>query len=137
LRIQTLLGELLVTSAVIAYSGVFPAAYRQRCLQRWRGTLARYGVELSAHFDIQKAVGDSLQIQTWIVNMLPNDPLSIENAIILSLSTRWPLLIDPQNQATRWLKKTYPDMIVRNHVSLCVEGSVPGQNLEQFQTRRA
>ncbi|KFG51661.1 putative dynein heavy chain [Toxoplasma gondii p89] len=112
LRIQTLLGELLVTSAVIAYSGVFPAAYRQRCLQRWRGTLARYGVELSAHFDIQKAVGDSLQIQTWIVNMLPNDPLSIENAIILSLSTRWPLLIDPQNQATRWLKKTYPDMIV-------------------------
>ncbi|CBZ53630.1 hypothetical protein NCLIV_034170 [Neospora caninum Liverpool] len=111
-RIQTLLGELLVTSAVIAYSGVFPADYRQRCLAKWRETLAKHGVALNGPFDMQRAVGDSLQIQTWIVNMLPHDSLSIENALILSLSTRWPMLIDPQNQATRWLKKTYPDMIV-------------------------
>jgi len=36
---------------------------------------------------------------------LPNDDLSIENAIILDHSERWPLCIDPQNQAGAFIKK--------------------------------
>ena len=35
-------------------------------------------------------------IGTWVNNeKLPNDAFSIENAIILKNSARWPLLIDP------------------------------------------
>ena len=35
---------------------------------------------------------------------LPNDKFSIENAIILDNSSRWPLMIDPQGQANRFIK---------------------------------
>ena len=35
---------------------------------------------------------------------LPNDDFSIDNAIILKNSNRWPLMIDPQTQANTWVK---------------------------------
>jgi dynein heavy chain len=38
------------------------------------------------------------------MNGLPFDNFSIENALILYNSRRWPLMIDPQGQANKWLK---------------------------------
>jgi dynein heavy chain len=35
---------------------------------------------------------------------LPNDDFSVENAIINCNTRRWPLFIDPQGQANKWLK---------------------------------
>ena len=37
-----------------------------------------------------------MQIKKWLENGLPNDSMSIENAIILDLSIYQPILIDPQ-----------------------------------------
>jgi dynein heavy chain, axonemal len=39
-----------------------------------------------------------------VIKKLPNDSVSIENAIMLQRSNRWPLMIDPQGQANRWVK---------------------------------
>ena len=38
------------------------------------------------------------------MNGLPNDDLSIENGIIIFKSRRWPLMIDPQTQANKFIK---------------------------------
>ena len=35
---------------------------------------------------------------------LPNDAFSVDNAIVLKNARRWPLIIDPQMQAVRWIK---------------------------------
>lgn len=35
---------------------------------------------------------------------LPIDTFSIENALIGLNAYRWPLMIDPQNQANKWIK---------------------------------
>ena len=40
---------------------------------------------------------------------LPNDQFSIDNAIILKNSTRWPLMIDPQSQGCTWIKNMEAD----------------------------
>ena len=37
--------------------------------------------------------------------MLPDDLFSIENALFIKNSIKWPLIIDPQNQASRWIKE--------------------------------
>lgn len=49
-------------------------------------------------------------IGDWVVNGLPNDDFSIDNAIILQQSKRWPLMIDPQLQANNWIKKMEKDL---------------------------
>lgn len=38
---------------------------------------------------------------------LPNDELSKQNGIIIEKSGRFPLIIDPQNQARTWLERMY------------------------------
>jgi len=42
--------------------------------------------------------------KTWTANSLPSDNLSIENALIMFKSRRWSLMIDPQNQAGKFIK---------------------------------
>jgi dynein heavy chain len=48
---------------------------------------------------------DPIQTKLWTAASLPNDDLSIENAIIMFNGGRWPIMIDPQNQANKFLKK--------------------------------
>lgn len=38
---------------------------------------------------------------------LPTDRMSSENATILTNSSRWPLMIDPQLQGVKWIKVKY------------------------------
>ena len=45
-----------------------------------------------------------MQIRAWTIDALPNDSFSVDNAIILSRARRWPLMIDPQLQANKWIK---------------------------------
>ena len=44
-------------------------------------------------------------ILRWKSEGLPGDSLSLENSVIIYNSTKIPLLIDPNTQATEWLKK--------------------------------
>ena len=46
-------------------------------------------------------------VQAWNINGLPKDAFSVDNAVTIQNSNRWPLMIDPQNQANRWIKNSY------------------------------
>merc|ERR1719443_190665 len=59
---------------------------------------------------MKSVLGEPVQIQQWVVWALPNDGLSIENAIIIDRSRRWPLMIDPQRQANKYIKNMGKDM---------------------------
>lgn len=50
-----------------------------------------------------------LQVRAWNIAGLPTDNVSIENGIIVSKARRWPLMIDPQGQANKWVKNMERD----------------------------
>ena len=43
-------------------------------------------------------------IRQWNTDGLPRDDFSTENAILVTKGRRWPLMIDPQEQANRWIR---------------------------------
>ena len=56
--------------------------------------------------NITKTLADPVAIRTWTICGLPQDASSVENGIIMSKARRFPLLIDPQGQANRFIKQS-------------------------------
>lgn len=49
-------------------------------------------------------MGVPVTIQGWNISGLPKDDTSTENGIIIDKTKRWPLMIDPQSQANKFIK---------------------------------
>ena len=53
-------------------------------------------IPCTSDFKMVNVLGEPVKIRSWVIDGLPNDGVSIDNAIIVSKARRWPLLIDPQ-----------------------------------------
>ena len=49
----------------------------------------------------------------WVARGLPDDDYHIENAIMVEEALRFPLMIDPQGQARRWLRSAFRDSNIK------------------------
>jgi len=50
-------------------------------------------------------LANEAMMSKWANEGLPADKISIENASIISNCARWPLIIDPQLQGSKWIKQ--------------------------------
>jgi dynein heavy chain, axonemal len=101
------IGDILLSSGIVAYLGAFTSTYRTSCLSAWTKKLEENNIRSSAsagNFSLINSLSNAVQVREWTLSKLPNDKFSIENAIILDNSSRWPLMIDPQGQANRWIR---------------------------------
>jgi dynein heavy chain len=48
---------------------------------------------------------DAMTVRTWALEGLPSDWVSVDNGILVTRGKRWPLIIDPQTQGNKWIKK--------------------------------
>ena len=108
--IENLLGDMLLVVSFISYLGPFTGNYRQKIIvENWIPKVVEEGIKCSQPFNFINQIGNQLEIQNWLLQGLPLDNVSVENQLIMKNSDRWPLIIDPQNQARKFLKKLYDD----------------------------
>jgi len=101
---DNLTGDVLISSGLVAYAGPFDLVYRADLTKQWVETLTSVGITCEADFKLQKVLGDPVEIRQWHINGLPKDDFSTDNGIVVKMTRRWPLAIDPQQQANKWVK---------------------------------
>merc|ERR1719160_1698379 len=89
---------------MVAYAGPFTAEYRAEFEGLWMKTMGGETITHSSDCNLVQILGEPVTIQQWSVCGLPNDNLSIENGIVIDVARRWPLMIDPQRQANKYIK---------------------------------
>ena len=100
-----LIGDCLVAAGMLAYSGPFTSEYRQELESMWVGKLDVQKILHSPNLCMRSVLGNAAVVREWVNKFsLPDDNLSVENGIILENLRRWPLIIDPQNQASIYIK---------------------------------
>jgi len=98
------LGDVFLSAACISYYGPFTGVYRNKLVDFWKQRCSELEIPVSEHFELQEVMGDPVEIREWNIMGLPTDSVSVNNAILVKRSLRWPLMIDPQEQANKWIK---------------------------------
>ncbi|XP_034174982.2 dynein heavy chain at 36C [Osmia lignaria lignaria] len=108
-RYHILTGDILIGSGIVAYLGVFTSQYRQQQIGDWVKICTDLNVFCTQDYQLTQVLGDPVLIRSWNIFGLPTDLFSIDNGIIVTNSRRWPLMIDPQGQANKWVKNMEKD----------------------------
>ncbi|KAA0703060.1 Dynein beta chain, ciliary [Triplophysa tibetana] len=113
-QMKTVCGDVLLASAFVSYAGCFTQSYRHQLLHVMLIPFLRKletPIPLSHDLDPVLTLTNPAAVAAWHNQGLPADRLSVENAAILMTSQRWPLIVDPQLQASKWIRNLYgPNM---------------------------
>uniref|UniRef100_UPI003AAEEA19 dynein axonemal heavy chain 7 n=1 Tax=Centroberyx gerrardi TaxID=166262 RepID=UPI003AAEEA19 len=101
---NNLTGDILISAGIVAYLGAFTSSYRQCQTEEWMELCKSREIPCSSNMSLMNSLGEPVKIRTWTIAGLPSDSFSIDNGIIISNARRWPLMIDPQGQANKWVK---------------------------------
>lgn len=110
-----MIGDVLVGAACMSYQGPFPSDFRDELINIWLDRCFELKIPASKTFSLINVFADPYEIRMWNSFGLPRDNISTENAILVTKSQRWPLMIDPQEQANRWVR----NMEVENGLKIC------------------
>ena len=105
-QIQTLIGDVIIAAAFLAYAGFYDQSVRKTLTDDWLQQLSESNLacKTESMLGYLSTADDRL---SWQRNSLPVDDLCTENAIMLQRSNRYPLIIDPSSRATEFLKQEY------------------------------
>ncbi|XP_064515055.1 dynein axonemal heavy chain 5-like isoform X4 [Pseudopipra pipra] len=103
-QIINLVGNVLLATGFLSYSGPFNQEYRNLLLHLWKTEMDNEKIPYSNNLNLTGMLVDNATVGEWNVQGLPNDDLSIQNGIIVTKASRYPLLIDPQGQGKIWIK---------------------------------
>lgn len=108
-EMSTIVGDVLLSAAFLAYGGFFDQHYREVMWQEWSSHLAEANVKFKAELSLPDYLSTADDRLSWQSKGLPSDNLCTENAIMIKRFSRYPLIIDPTGQATNFLLNEYKD----------------------------
>ncbi|KAG2160116.1 dynein heavy chain and region D6 of dynein motor-domain-containing protein [Suillus bovinus] len=108
-EMSTIVGDVLVSAAFLAYGGFFDQHYREVMWQEWSSHLHEANIKFKPELSLTEYLSTADDRLSWQSKSLPSDNLTTENAIMLKRFNRYPLIIDPTGQATTFLLNEYKD----------------------------
>lgn len=101
----TLVGDCMLAAGFVSYVGAFDKELREELWKnQWTNDLKDRGIPMTEGSDPLEVLSNEGMNSKMVSEGLPSDRVSLENGSILTNCKRWPLLIDPQVQAIKWLK---------------------------------
>ncbi|KAI3374766.1 hypothetical protein L3Q82_021323, partial [Scortum barcoo] len=105
-QINRLVGDVLQLTGFLSYCGPFNQTFRDMLLKGiWEAELRSHKIPFTENLNLISSLVDPPTISEWNLQGLPGDDLSVQNGIIVTKATRYPLLIDPQTQGKTWIKE--------------------------------
>ena len=106
-QIMTLIGDVLVAAAFLAYAGFYDQNARKGMIEDWLLQLSQSGIACKPNNPITEYLSNADERLKWEQHSLPVDDLCMENAIILQRFNRYPLIIDPSGRTTEFLRQEH------------------------------
>ena len=111
---EQLTGSVVISAGHISYLGAFTSEFRSDLTLSWKQRLDELSMPHAPKCYLNDILADPVEVRSWQLCELPTDDLSTENGIVMSKSSRWPLLIDPQGQANRYVKNMAKEIMLEN-----------------------
>jgi len=112
-----LVGDVAKACAFVSYCGPFNSHFRNKLTNDYFGNdLTERHIPLSQDMEMTNFLVNQATVGEWSLQGLPSDDLSIQNGIMVTRSTRYPLMIDPQSQAVNWIKRKEPEIVERDFI---------------------
>lgn len=119
LRRKRLVGDVATVCAFVVFCGPFNSEFRDQLYKDFLESTQKRGVPSHTKVDLVQFLIDQATIGEWALEGLPSDELSIQNAIMVTRSSRYPLMVDPQGQANRWIRNREKHRIQQNPI-MCI-----------------
>lgn len=68
---ENLVGDVLVSSGIIAYLGVFTQAYRNDCIKNWIEMIRSFNIKSNNDISLNAILGNQVKIRQWLIEKLP------------------------------------------------------------------
>lgn len=127
-------GECLLCASFLSYFGPFDQVFRRKITEALYLDISENAIKVGEKFSVESLLTDDVQKSGWNSEGLPEDELSVQNGILTTQASRYPLCIDPQLQAIVWIKKrdekeikvvSFNDDTFARTVEMCIKFGKP------------
>ena len=127
-----IIGDSLLGASFLSYLGAFTFEYRELLSsQMWAKDVLDRKIPVTTPFRLEDMLTSDAEKQMWASEGLPSDSSSTQNGMVTVRSSRFPVCIDPQQQAVTWIKnreskrqlkvKTFNESDFMKHLELAVQ----------------
>ncbi len=114
----TMVGDALLSSAFVSYIGAFSSKFRRQLwADNWIHDIFERKIPATEGVDPLQILATNADMAGWKNDGLPEDRVSLENASIITNCSRWPLIIDPQQQGSKWIRGKEGDELIAIQLS--------------------